>query len=156
MIESNPTADNCHVRTAWGCTWTGIVALVFLRLVVGWHFFSEGAKKFEYDTGRHELKMTFSAEGFFNGAKGPLAGFFQSQAPTTHDWRELLAQPQQMTPEASDKLTAWVTRYVARRKSELAKGKFDRGQSLSSLFLVLLGGNKSAKIGKQLSGSLKK
>ncbi|WP_146453226.1 DoxX family protein [Bythopirellula polymerisocia] len=123
MIETNPAADDCHVRTAWGCTWTGIVALVFLRLVVGWHFFTEGAKKFEYDSGRHELKMTFSAEGFFNGAKGPLAGFFQSQAPTTHDWRELLAQPQQMTPEASDKLTAWVTRYVARRKNELAKGQ---------------------------------
>lgn len=128
MSESSPSENRSVCVTSTSCcAWTAITALVLLRLCVGWHFFSEGAKKFEYDSGRHEWQISprFAAvnEGFLNGAKGPLAGFFQAQAPTTHDWRELLAQPQEMTPEASDKLTDWVTRYVSRRKIELAKGQ---------------------------------
>lgn len=124
MSESSPkeSPSSCGISTGC-CAWSAITALVLLRLVVGWHFFSEGAKKFEYDPGRHEWNLTFSAEGFFNGATGPFAEFFQSQAPTTHNWRDLLAQPQEMTPEATDKLASWVTRYVNRRQKELKAGK---------------------------------
>ncbi len=46
-----------------------IVALVALRIGVGWHFFSEGSAKLQ--TG------DFSSEGFLSTARGPLAGFFQ-------------------------------------------------------------------------------
>jgi len=45
-----------------------IVSLVLLRLAIGWHFYKEGAKKFE---------PGFSAAPFLWQSKGPLAGTFQ-------------------------------------------------------------------------------
>lgn len=47
-----------------------VVALVLLRLGVGWHFFKEGSEKVQ--SGK------FSSAGFLGSAKGPLAGFFKS------------------------------------------------------------------------------
>jgi len=48
----------------------GIIALVALRVGVGWHFFKEGSEKIR--TG------TFSSEGFLKSSEGRLAGLFQS------------------------------------------------------------------------------
>lgn len=48
----------------------GIIALVALRVGIGWHFFKEGSEKIK--TG------TFSSEGFFKSSEGRLAGLFQS------------------------------------------------------------------------------
>ena len=45
-----------------------IVALVALRLLVGWHFFREGSAKV------HD--QNFSAAGFLGGAKGPFAWYY--------------------------------------------------------------------------------
>jgi uncharacterized membrane protein YphA (DoxX/SURF4 family) len=118
-VEKNsctPTGVSC-------CVWSAIVALVFLRLCIGWHFFSEGIKKVEHDTSRGEWKMVFSAEGFLNGAKGPLAPFFQNQAPTTHKWRDNLVVAKQLDPAKSAKLSGWVASYVKRRQGELKNGK---------------------------------
>lgn len=50
-----------------------VVALVALRLGIGWHFFKEGAKKFH--------NPDFTANVFFEQAKGPLAGVFQMMVP---------------------------------------------------------------------------
>lgn len=50
-----------------------ILALVALRLVVGWHFFMEGTDKVQ--------KGGFSSTGFLSAAKGPLAKTFQSMVP---------------------------------------------------------------------------
>lgn len=50
-----------------------ILALVILRLVVGWHFFMEGVDKVQ--------KGGFSSTGFLSAAKGPLAPKFQSMIP---------------------------------------------------------------------------
>jgi len=50
-----------------------IVALVFLRLAIGWHFFKDGSQKFQSDR--------FSAAGFLWQAKGPLAPLFHRIAP---------------------------------------------------------------------------
>jgi uncharacterized membrane protein YphA (DoxX/SURF4 family) len=49
-----------------------IVALVLLRLSIGWHFFKEGAKKFTPD---------FSAESFLVISHGPLEGLYKGMVP---------------------------------------------------------------------------
>lgn len=46
------------------------VALVLLRLGVGWHFYKEGSEKVQ--SGK------FSSTGFLSNAKGPLAGMYKS------------------------------------------------------------------------------
>ncbi len=122
MSDLSTAEKNKWVGSAACCLWPVVVALVFLRLCVGWHFFSEGIKKVEYDTGSGDWNMVFSAEGFLNGAKGPLAGFFQSQAPTTHNWRESLAVSRQLDSAKSAKLAGWVASYVKRRQGELQSG----------------------------------
>lgn len=50
-----------------------IIALVSLRVVVGWHFFMEGTDKVQ--------KGGFSSTGFLSAAKGPLARTFQAMVP---------------------------------------------------------------------------
>ncbi len=47
-----------------------ILALVALRICIGWHFYMEGASKIR--------SGNFSSEGFVNSARGPLAENFQS------------------------------------------------------------------------------
>jgi len=74
-----------------------ILALVLLRLTVGWHFFSEGLDKIDRDPAG-EYRISFSAAGFLSQAQGPLAGLFHSLAPDGHDWQTLLAVPHQNRP----------------------------------------------------------
>ncbi len=50
-----------------------IIALVFLRFVVGFHFYMEGTAKVR--------EGGFSSTGFLSSAKGPLAKTFQSMLP---------------------------------------------------------------------------
>ncbi|MEQ1826553.1 MAG: DoxX family protein [Pirellula sp.] len=50
-----------------------ILALVALRIAIGWHFFMEGTDKVQ--------KGGFSSTGFLGAAKGPLAKRFQSMIP---------------------------------------------------------------------------
>jgi uncharacterized membrane protein YphA (DoxX/SURF4 family) len=47
-----------------------VLTLVVLRLVIGWHFFSEGSQ--------HLVDRRWSSEGFLRAAKGPLAAKYQS------------------------------------------------------------------------------
>lgn len=49
----------------------GILALVALRVGIGWHFYMEGAAKVRGDS-------SFTSVGFLKGAKGPLADKFQN------------------------------------------------------------------------------
>ncbi len=72
-----------------------VVALVLLRVVTGWHFFSEGLQKIDRDPATGEYRITFSAAAFLSAAKGPFADYFQSMAPNGHDWQTLLAVPHQ-------------------------------------------------------------
>ena len=51
----------------------GILALICLRVLVGWHFYMEGVAKVR--------EGGFSSVGFLGGAKGPLAKNFQSMLP---------------------------------------------------------------------------
>ena len=48
----------------------GILALVALRVGIGWHFYMEGVTKVRGND--------FSSVGFLNAAKGPLADQFQA------------------------------------------------------------------------------
>ena len=50
-----------------------IIALVFLRFVIGFHFYMEGTAKVR--------EGGFSSTGFLASAKGPLAKKFQSMVP---------------------------------------------------------------------------
>jgi uncharacterized membrane protein YphA (DoxX/SURF4 family) len=84
-----------------------VLALVFLRLAVGWHFFSAGLEKIERDsqTGQVRLSPSFEAAttGFLSAAKGPFADFYHSFVPDGHDWQSLLAVPHQNEPLSSEK-----------------------------------------------------
>lgn len=57
------------------------MALVGLRLVIGWHFFMEGAS--------HHADRGWSSEGFLRQAKGPFAPYYSAYLPTFHGWDEL-------------------------------------------------------------------
>ena len=106
--------------------WFAALSLVVLRLAVGWHFLSEGGKKLTYDpeTGRYEV--TFSAEGFLAGAKGPLAGLMQNFALGDHRWRELLSVARQDVPLTADQEASraeWAYDYKQRRDRASEKEK---------------------------------
>lgn len=52
-----------------------MICIVFLRVVIGWHFLYEGVYKF--------MKTDWSASGYLKASKGPLAGVFAWMANTT-------------------------------------------------------------------------
>jgi uncharacterized membrane protein YphA (DoxX/SURF4 family) len=56
------------------------LSLVTLRLIIGYHFFTEGQAKLEQGSGQ------WSAAPFFAAAKGPLAPYFRGLLP---DWNHL-------------------------------------------------------------------
>lgn len=113
-----------------------ILALVFLRLVIGWHFFGEGTKKLQYDRTDGRFHLAFSADTeLLDKAKGPLADWYFKFVPGGHDWRTLLATPRKNVPPTSDEAAEkakWVREYNARRaeaakKKELAPVEFPPG-----------------------------
>lgn len=109
-------------RTQFGAF--AIAALVFLRLVIGWHFFTQGAEKIGYDPAAGKYALTFSAAPFFSQAKGPLAHWFQSRGPNGHDWQSLLMVPKQsrpLTEEESAEQAKWVAEYQRRQKEAESK-----------------------------------
>jgi len=61
-----------------------VVTLVVLRLVVGWHFYSEGVK--------HLTEPGWTSEGFLRQAKGPLAPNYQAVIPGYDRWETLLSK----------------------------------------------------------------
>ncbi len=83
-----------------------IVMLVLLRIAVGWHFFKEGAKKYN--------DPSFSSAAFLKAAKGPVAPLYHAMAgDTTHDWDRLMARPLKDAPQAAAQATP-----VAQEKTE--------------------------------------
>lgn len=53
-----------------------VLAMVALRIVVGWHFFHEGVA--------HKNDAAWTSEGFLRQAKGPFGEFYRSRAPGLH------------------------------------------------------------------------
>lgn len=72
-----------------------VIALVALRLVTGWHFFSEGLS--------HYSDRTWSSEGFLRQAKGPLQPLYHGMLPDFHRWDEYMYGP----PTAGPGVTEW-------------------------------------------------
>jgi uncharacterized membrane protein YphA (DoxX/SURF4 family) len=67
------------------CTRTAVVmtaSLIFLRIVIGLHFFLEGSS--------HLRDPSWSSAGFRKAAVGPLASFLKSDLPETGDWKSTL------------------------------------------------------------------
>src|SRR5262245_3183303 len=81
-----------------------VLALVLLRLAIGWHFFTAGTEKVAYDRTTESYRVAFSAEGFLSQAKGPLADRFLAFVPDVHSWRQLLAVPKQNKPDTAEEL----------------------------------------------------
>ncbi|MCC7083621.1 MAG: DoxX family protein [Pirellulales bacterium] len=72
-----------------------VLAMVALRIVVGWHFFQEGLN--------HQRDPKWSSEGFLRAAKGPLAEFYHAKAPGPHGYYRTLLTPMNVA-EADDAL----------------------------------------------------
>jgi uncharacterized membrane protein YphA (DoxX/SURF4 family) len=97
----------------------GLVALLALRVSVGWHFYKEGAKKLN-------STETFSSAGFMRQATGPLAESFHNLARQPHDWDKLLAQPREhkpLTAEDQEKIAAWERKIEEERKEKEKRDK---------------------------------
>jgi uncharacterized membrane protein YphA (DoxX/SURF4 family) len=97
-----------------------VLALVLLRLAIGWHFFTAGTEKVAFDRTTGGYRVAFSAEGFLNQAKGPFAERFQAFVPDVHHWRQLLAVPKQNKPESVDevaKAAQWADDYKRQRET---------------------------------------
>ena len=84
-------------------TLLAVVALAFLRIVVGMHFFLEGLS--------HLRDPGWSSAGFRRAAVGPLADFYQSALPETGNWSETLGTIDKRSLE--DALAAWKASVVA-------------------------------------------
>lgn len=76
----------------------GAIALVALRMGLGWHFFQEGAKKFKGDG--------FTAQYFLEGSKGAYAEYFRTWIPDVYGETRL---PQ---PAAEKRLEDYYARAV--------------------------------------------
>jgi uncharacterized membrane protein YphA (DoxX/SURF4 family) len=103
-----------------------VFALVLMRLVIGWHFFGEGAKKLQYDRHDRQFHLAFSADDFLGVAKGPLADWYFAYTPDEHNWRQLLAKPNQNvrpTPEETAERAKWQHDYNDRRTATTKKGE---------------------------------
>jgi len=68
-----------------------VVSLVLLRLVIGWHFFSEGAK--------HFADPHWTSEPVLRSAKGPFAPWYHSYLNDFHGFQEYLHADDAQTPE---------------------------------------------------------
>jgi uncharacterized membrane protein YphA (DoxX/SURF4 family) len=101
------------------------VALVALRMIVGFHFFRQGTEKLEYNPRTGETRIAFAGtEPFLRGAVGPWADFYKRDLPTFHDWERLLNVPTDATTP-SEKQAAenakWDAEYKKRVDAAAAK-----------------------------------
>jgi uncharacterized membrane protein YphA (DoxX/SURF4 family) len=101
------------------------LALVLLRLAIGWHFFREGIGKLAYDDSQRQYHIAFSAEGFLSQAKGPLADRFHAWAPSGHDWAKLLAEPKQSHPLTAEEETEHA-KWLAESEKRHAEAEKDK------------------------------
>lgn len=100
-----------------------VVSIVLLRLVVGWHFYSEGTKKLAYDKGTGDLRVAFSAEPMLRTAVGPLAERIKGNLPNFHQWETLLAVRKSAADAAADapERAKWEAEYARRRRAATDK-----------------------------------
>lgn len=91
-----------------------LVALAFLRIVIGLHFFLEGVS--------HLRDPEWSSAGFRKAAVGPLADRYRSALPETGAWSTTLGAASRRTPdEATADWEASVTKAWRQRLAERSK-----------------------------------
>lgn len=103
-----------------------IVAVVVLRLLVGWHFYREGTKKLDYDPRTRTFDVTFSAEPFLRQAVGPVSEWVKDYVPSAYNWERYLAVPRQVRPSAVEELEKrqkWEAEYAAKRRQAAEKNE---------------------------------
>ena len=71
-----------------------VLAMVALRVTIGWHFFQQGLAH------RNNPKWAAEVEGFLSQAKGPLSETYKQHLAIFHDFDRLLLSP---LPQASEK-----------------------------------------------------
>jgi len=92
-----------------------VLALVALRLTVGWHFFSEGSQ--------HLIDARWTSEGFLRMAKGPFAAQYQAPlAPVGFGFDDTLHVSATTEEQSADVIDAWRDRVIAGLKE--AEQKF--------------------------------
>lgn len=101
--SSAQPAPSCSPARLTTCI---VVALVVLRLAVGWHFWREGTKKLHRDSEGH-LHVEVPSEAMFSQAVGPFAEFYHSKLPDAHQWQKLLAVPREQTAESAEEVAVW-------------------------------------------------
>lgn len=102
------------------------MALVVLRVVIGWHFFLEGLS--------HKNDPKWSSEGFLRAAKGPLGELYRSRAPGLHEHYLTVLTPMR-AQEADDALDAL-------RKEEIEAAK-NAGQGAENPLSVAVEADKA-------------
>lgn len=91
-------------------TLLALVALAFLRTVIGLHFFLEGVS--------HLRDPAWSSTGFRKAAVGPLAPLYRSQLPETGDWSGTLGAADRRP--ADEAIAAWEKSVVTGWEQRLA------------------------------------
>lgn len=91
-------------------TLLALVALAFLRTVIGLHFFLEGVS--------HLRDPAWSSTGFRKAAVGPLAPLYRSQLPETGDWSGTLGAADRRP--ADEAIAAWEKSVVTSWEQRLA------------------------------------
>jgi uncharacterized membrane protein YphA (DoxX/SURF4 family) len=102
-----------------------VIALVLLRLAIGWHFWSEGTKKLAYNANTGDTQLAFSAEPMLRQAVGPVGHWIRDSLPNFHQWEELLAVPKsagEALADAAERAT-WDADYKRRRDEALQNQK---------------------------------
>ncbi|HTM56608.1 MAG TPA: hypothetical protein VL175_21425 [Pirellulales bacterium] len=75
-----------------------VITLVALRLVIGWHFFSEGMK--------HYASPRWTSEPVLRSAKGPMAPWYHAYLSDFHGYREWMEADTQETPDQA--VQGWI------------------------------------------------
>lgn len=101
-VSENTATDGEQCTTATPGLWKLALALLLLRMCIGWHFFSEGTKKLTYDQGREEWRIDVPTDRLFRSATGPFASMYKAQLPGFYDWENLLAVPTEAAPPTSE------------------------------------------------------
>jgi len=92
-------------------TLLALVALAFLRIVIGLHFFLEGTS--------HLRDPNWSSIPFRKAAVGPLAGSYRSLLPETGDWTGTLGAADRRS--ADEAIAAWEASVAAAWQKRLAE-----------------------------------
>lgn len=101
-----------------------VLAIIILRLCVGWHFYREGTKKLVYNPATKEVSVGFSAEPFLRQAVGPVSEVIKDELPNVYNWERFLSVPRQSRASTEDELEArakWESEYAARRQAAKKK-----------------------------------